>query len=155
MVELPIRPAIFRRILPVTPLGMSVTELMVSLTIILVLASVAIPSYLTYSQQRIVISLVLPPLRMIETDISIHYNAHQNMPDEKEFTEIMKNHATEFIELSLNGNSLQITLNAPADKKGLASLNGMTLNAYPAFSDRRITGWTLKGILAERLGINN
>ena len=51
-------------------LGMSVTELMVAVCIIAILAAVAIPFYINYVQQSRVVSIIIPRLHLIETNIS-------------------------------------------------------------------------------------
>ncbi len=132
---------------------MSVTELMVALCIILVLAAVAIPGYVTYVQQARLVSLVLPRLHLVETRIALFYSTHGRLPTAADQTEVLAELDTEEIEIALATGSLTMTVRAAAGSR-LQLLDGHVLAAAPVVSRERITGWHLDGELARRLGIS-
>jgi prepilin-type N-terminal cleavage/methylation domain-containing protein len=140
--------------LVINPHGMSVMELMVAICITAILAAVAIPSYITYVQQARVISLILPRLYLIETNISLFYARNNKLPGSPEVAEILKDIDTEKLDIALANGSIAMTIKAKARGSKLHILDGKVLVASPALARDRIIGWHLSGELADRLKIH-
>jgi prepilin-type N-terminal cleavage/methylation domain-containing protein len=134
--------------------GMSVTELMVAICIIAILAAVAIPSYITYVQQARVISLVIPRLHAIETNIGLFYSVNEKLPHSSDTDEIIKDLNTESLEILLSNGTIKMTINASDRGSKLHILDGKVLIASPVINKRKITSWHLAGELADRLKIS-
>ena len=133
---------------------MSVTELMVAICIIAILAAVAIPSYITYVQQARVISLVIPRLHAIETNIGLFYSVNEKLPHSSDTDEIIKDLNTESLEILLSNGTIKMTINASDRGSKLHILDGKVLIASPVINKRKITSWHLAGELADRLKIS-
>jgi prepilin-type N-terminal cleavage/methylation domain-containing protein len=136
------------------PHGMSVTELMVAICITAILAAVAIPSYINYVQQARVISLVMPRLYLMETNISLFYFKNNKLPGSPEISEILTNIDTEKLDIALTNGSIALTIKAHERGSKLHILDGKMLVASPVLTRDRIVGWHLSGELADRLKIN-
>ena len=134
--------------------GMSVTELMVAICIVAILASVAIPSYISYVQQARVIALIIPRLHLVETSISFFYSLNHKLPGSDDSEEILKDIDTENLDITLTNGAVAMTINAPQNGSKLAILNGKVLLASPVITRDKIVSWHLAGELAERLRIN-
>jgi type IV pilus assembly protein PilA len=133
---------------------MSVTELMVAVCIIAILAAVAIPSYITYVQQARVVSLIIPRLHTIETNIGLFFSLNEKLPSSSDLDEIIKDVNTENLDVALASGTIIITFNAPQWGHKLHILNDKVLIASPVISKSKITAWHLDGELADRLKIN-
>ena len=134
--------------------GMTVSELMVSLCILCILAAVAIPFYMTYIQQARVISLILPRLSMIESNISIFYHFNNRLPGSKDLEVIIKDIDTDSLDIVLNSGAIVMTIKAPVPESNLNILDGKVLIASPVIGRSRIESWRLAGELADRLQID-
>ena len=143
----------FFRPLSDNQLGMSVTELMVAICIIAILAAVAIPSYISYIQQARVVSLIIPRLHLIETNISHFYSMNNKLPGSSDITEILKNINSENLDIVLTNGTVAMTIKAGKGSK-LNILDGKTLVASPVLTKDKIISWHLAGELADRLKIN-
>jgi len=134
--------------------GMSVTELMVGLCIVAILAAVAIPSYICYVQQARVVSIIIPRLHLIETSISLFYSTHDRLPGNDDVGYIMKDIETENCDTLLANGSITMTINAPDQNARLHILDGDVLVASPVITRTKIVTWHLSGELADRLKIS-
>jgi prepilin-type N-terminal cleavage/methylation domain-containing protein len=135
--------------------GMSVTELMVAICIVAILAAVAIPSYITYVQQARVVSLIIPRLHAIETNIGLFYSVNDKLPRSSDTDEIIKDLNTENLEILLSNGTIKMTIYASDRGSKLHILDGKVLVASPIISKRKITSWHLAGELADRLKISH
>ncbi|TFG88704.1 MAG: hypothetical protein E4H16_04655 [Candidatus Atribacteria bacterium] len=133
---------------------MSVTELMVAICISAILAAVAIPSYITYVQQTMVVSLIMPRLYLIETNISLFYFNNNKLPGSPEVEEILMDIDAENLDIALANGSIAMTIKAKESGSKLHILDGKMLVASPVLTKDRIIGWHLAGELADRLKIN-
>jgi type IV pilus assembly protein PilA len=133
---------------------MSVTELMLSICIVGILASVATPFYISYVQQARVVSIIIPRLHLIETRISLYYSTYNRLPGNSERSHILEEIDTENCEVALASGTVTMTINAPESSSKLHILNNKVLVASPVVTKHKITTWHLSGELADRLGIN-
>jgi len=133
---------------------MSVTELMVALCIAAILAAVAIPSYISYVQQSRVVSLIIPRLQLIETNISYFYSMHNRLPGSSDVAEILTNIDAENLDIVLTNGTIALTIKAGEKTSRLHILHGKMLVASPVITKDRIVGWHLTGELSDRLKIN-
>ena len=134
--------------------GMSVTELLVAICIVAILAAVAIPSYISYVQQARVVSRIIPRLHLIETNISYFYSIHNKLPGTYDVAEILTHIDTENLDVVLTNGTIAMTIKAPEKASGLYILDGKVLVASPIITQDKIVGWHLDGELADRLKIN-
>ena len=133
---------------------MTVTELMVGLCIVAILAAVAIPSYISYVQQARVISIVIPSLHLIESSISLFYSANDRLPGKDDVGSILEDIETQYSEVILVNGSITMTIKAPERGSKLHILDGDVLVASPVITREKILSWHLSGELADRLKIN-
>jgi prepilin-type N-terminal cleavage/methylation domain-containing protein len=135
-------------------LGMSVTELMVAVCILGILAAVAIPSYINYVQQSRVITLIIPRLHLIETNISLFYSMNNRLPGNDDTVDLLKDIDTEYCEIVITNGSITMKINAPDSSSKFQILHGKVLIASPVITKYKIVSWHLSGELADRLKIN-
>jgi len=133
---------------------MSVTELMVAICIIAVLAAVAIPSYISYVQQARVVAQIIPRLHLIETSISHFYSLNNRLPVSSDVTEILENIDSKNLDIVLAGGTVVMTIRAKEKGSKLHILDGKILVASPVVTKDKIVAWHLTGELADRLKIN-
>lgn len=134
--------------------GMSVTELMVAICIVAILAAVAIPSYISYMQQARVVSLIMPRLHLIETSISHFYIMNNRLPGSGNVVEIMRHIPPDNLDIVLTNGTIAMTVRAADKGTKLHILDGKILVASPVMTKEKIVGWHLSGELADRLKIN-
>ena len=134
--------------------GMSVTELIVAICILGILAAVAIPSYISYVQQSRVVSLIIPRLHLIETNISLFYSTNHRLPGNTDVADILKDIDMEFCEITLANGSIVMKIKASDRSAKLHILDGKVLLASPVIAKYKIVSWHLTGELADRLKIN-
>jgi prepilin-type N-terminal cleavage/methylation domain-containing protein len=134
--------------------GMSVTELMVAICILGILAAVAIPSYISYVQQSRVVSLIIPRLHLIETSISLFYSTNNRLPGNSDIADILKNIDTEYCDITLANGSIVMKIKASDRNAKLHILDGKVLLASPVIAKYKIVSWHLTGELADRLKIS-
>jgi type II secretory pathway pseudopilin PulG len=134
--------------------GMSVTELIVSICILSVVASAAVPCYISSVQQGRLIALILPRLHMIETNISIFYVFNGRLPLSDDLNEVLDNFDTENLDIALSSGVITMTISAPDKSSKLNILDGKILIASPVMSNKGVVSWHLAGELADRLQIN-
>ena len=132
---------------------MSVTELMVAICIIAILATVAIPSYINYVQQARVVSLIIPRLHAIQSSIGLFYSMHEKLPSSNDALEVLKDCNTSNLDVVLASGTIKMTIKAEKGSK-LRILDNKVLIASPVISASKITAWHLAGELADRLKIN-
>ena len=135
-------------------LGMSVTELMVAVCILGILAAVAIPFYISYVQQSRVVNLIIPRLHLIETNISLFYSLNNRLPGKTDNADILEGIDTEYCEIALTNGSIVMKINASDRNSKLHILDGKVLVASPVIAKYKIVSWHLTGELADRLKIN-
>jgi type IV pilus assembly protein PilA len=127
---------------------------MVSICIVGILASVAIPFYISYVQQARVVSIIIPKLHLIETNISLYYSMTNELPGDAAVAGILKDIDTEHCDISLTNGTILLKIDAPDSSSKLNILNGKILIASPVITKFKIVNWHLSGELAERLKIN-
>ena len=133
---------------------MTVTELMVAICIIAILAAVAIPSYISYVQQARVVSLIIPRLHLIETNISYFYSINNKLPGSTDVVEVLKNIDSENLDIALTNGTINMVITAREQGSKLHILDGKILIASPVITKEKIVAWHLAGELADRLKIN-
>lgn len=133
---------------------MSVTELMVAICIIGILAAVAIPFYINYVQQSRLVSLIIPRLHMIESSIGLFYSMNNRLPGNDDIEDMLKDIDTEYCEITLAGGSVVMKIKAPERTSKLNILDGKVLLAAPVISREKIASWHLSGEVADRLKLN-
>ena len=134
--------------------GMSVTELMVAICILGILAAVAIPSYISYVQQSRVVSLIIPRLHLIESNIGLFYSMNHRLPGNIHIVDILKDIDTEHCEITLANGSIVMKIKAADRSSKLHILDGKILLASPVITKHKIVSWHLTGELADRLKIS-
>lgn len=133
---------------------MSVTELMVSICIVAVISTVAVPFYISAVQQGRVVSLILPRLHLLEANVGIFYMLHGQLPSHENLDEVLENLNVENLDIAISSGSITLTINAPDKGSKLNVLDGHLLIASPVMSKKKVVGWHLDGELADRLQIN-
>jgi type II secretory pathway pseudopilin PulG len=133
---------------------MSVTELMVSICIVGILAAVAIPFYISYVQQSRVVSIIIPRLHLIETNISLFYSLHNRLPGNTDTADILQDIDTDQCRIIITNGSIVMTIQAPENSSKLHILDNKVQIASPVVTKRKIVSWHLSGELADRLKIN-
>jgi type IV pilus assembly protein PilA len=134
--------------------GMSVTELMVAICIIGILAAVAIPFYINYVQQARVVSIIIPRLHIIESNISLFFSMENRLPGAADISHVLENVDTDQCDISIASGTIKMVINASDTASNLHILNGKVLIASPVISRFKIVSWHLSGELADRLRIN-
>ena len=139
---------------PARERGMSVLELMISICIIAIAASVAVPTYIYSLQQGRVVSLVIPRLHMVESRISLFYSLYGELPSQDDVDEILEGLDTANLDITLSSGVVVMKIVADDLSSKLYIVNDKILIASPVISRKGIISWHLTGELAERLRIN-
>jgi len=134
---------------------MSLIEVMVVICIAAILALAAIPLYITYAQQAKVVSLVIPRLHLVESNISLFYAMNSKLPGSSELREILMDVDTENLDIALTNGVIILSIKARERESDLHILDGKILLASPVLTKNRIVAWRLDGELASRLKINH
>jgi type IV pilus assembly protein PilA len=92
---------------------MSVTGLMVSICIVGILTAIAIPFYMCYVQQSRVVSIIIPRLHLIETNISLFYSIHNRLPGKTDTADIPQGIDTGQCRATITNGSIVMTIQAP------------------------------------------
>ncbi len=134
--------------------GMTVAELMVALCILSIVASAAVPLYISSVQQGRVIALILPRLHLIQTSVSFFYNINGRLPSSADIDEVLEDFDTENLDIALSSGVITLTIRASDPRSKLHILDRQVLVASPVISRRGIVSWHLAGELADRLQIS-
>ena len=134
--------------------GFTLLEVMMVVAIIGILAAVCIPVYMSYVQKSRIRTLVYPGLHAIETSISLYYASSSTMPNSTHLPEMMSDADTAYFHVGLAGNDLVITIDSPQQASKLNKMHNMVMYMTPDTNNVKIRTWTLRGTLANYLGIN-
>ena len=134
--------------------GFTLIELMIVIAIVGILAAVCIPVYISYVQKSRIRSLVYPGLHIIETNISLYYASMGRMPAETDLPAMTLEASTRYFNVSMNGNDLVVTIDSPARTSKLSRMHGKVMLLTPDTYGLKIRTWTVRGSLADYLGIN-
>lgn len=135
--------------------GMSSLELVICICVMAVAAAIFIPAYITYIQQSRVLTLVLPRLRQLESNIAFFYIFEGKLPSGRDLPQLMEGINHENLDIELTGGVITLTVQAPDAAAKIHILDGSTLVASPVIGRSSITTWHLDGELADRLGISD
>gem|GEM_PF-5927509 len=133
---------------------MSVLELMVSICIIAIAASVAVPAYINSLQQGRVVALILPRLQTLEFRVELFYNLKGRLPLSTDVEDVLEEVDTENLEIGLSSGVITMKVVAKAPVSKLHMLDGKILIASPVITKNGVVFWHLGGELANRLQIN-
>ena len=134
--------------------GMSVTELMVGMCIVGILAAASVPYYTNYIQQARVVALVIPRLHMIEFGVGLFYSTSGTLPSRSDVDEVIAPYDTDNLSIDLISGTIVLTIDASEPSSKLHILDGKLLIASPVLSKAKIISWHLDGELADRLKIS-
>lgn len=134
--------------------GFSLVELMIVVTIVGIIAAIAVPGYMSYIHRTRVFSLVFPGMHSIEQNIALYYLSNSAMPDNTVLPELMSEADTTYFTVRMEAGKLLMTIDSPEPVSKLYILNGLDLTATPRTDGDKINGFALTGSLAERLKIN-
>ena len=126
---------------------------MIVVAIVGILVAVCVPLYMSYTQKSRVKALVYPGLHIIQTNISLKYAMSGTMPDAGILPEIIREADTMYFHLGLSGHELVVTIDSPASTSKLSRLHGLAMYMRPDVDNLKVKNWTLRGPLADRLGI--
>jgi hypothetical protein len=101
-----------------------------------------------------VLSIVIPRLHAIETNIALFYSLHEKLPGSSDVAEIIANTGSDYLDIGLTSGTITMTINAPERVNKLHILDGKVLIAAPVISKSKIVSWHLAGELADRLRID-
>jgi len=133
---------------------MSVSELMVAICVMAVIAAIAIPCYITYVQQARVISKIMPRLRLVESNVTLFYHMHGVLPSVEDEKTVLDGIATEELAVKITNGMVVMTIEAPEPDSKLHILDGKKLIAAPVIGSEGISSWHLAGELADRLQLS-
>lgn len=130
--------------------GFTLIEVMVTVAIIGILCSVAIPFYMSYINRAKVATYIYPGLHAIETNVALFYATQRVLPTPDDLPAMLTEADTSHFQVEMLVDRLKITVDSP-DKLG--ALNGMVMYARPRTENARIVLWAMSGTLADKLGI--
>ena len=134
--------------------GFTLIEVMMVVAIIGILAAVCIPVYMSYIQKSRIRTLIYPGLHAIENSISLFYASTSTMPNSTYLPEMMSDADTTYFHVEVSGNDLVITIDSPERTSKLSRMHNMVMYLTPDTNNLAIRTWTLRGTLANYLGIN-
>ena len=135
--------------------GFNLVELMIVVAIVGILAAVSVPLYQAFIQKSRVKALVYPALHIIESNVALYYGMSGTLPGPSHLPALWAEADTRYINVSLPGSALVLTIDAPGRTSKLHALDNMDLVLTPVTSGLKISSWDLSGELAIKLGIDN
>jgi type II secretory pathway pseudopilin PulG len=133
--------------------GMSVTELMVGICIVAILAAAGIPFYINYFQQAGIVSSIIPRLHLIEANICYYYVLNSRLPGQTDIGGILADIDTKNLDIDLASGTVTLIITENDKQSKLHILDGKILVASPVVTKDRVVAWHLSGELADRLKI--
>ena len=136
--------------------GFSLIELMMAVTVLGILAVIAIPTYTKYVQKSRLTALVMPGVHSIMNKMVLAYaTGSQGFVT---VDSIIDDENTSYFDVSFqpagtNMTSLLFTIKNQPDNK-FSKLDGLVMLCEPMVDAGRITHWAMSGSLADRLGLN-
>ena len=134
--------------------GFNLVELMIVVAIVGILAAVSVPLYQSFIQKSRVKSLVYPALHIIESNVALYYGMSGTLPGPSHLPAMWAEADTRYFNVSLPGDALVLTIDAPGRTSKLHALDNMDLILTPVTTGLKISSWELTGELARKLGIN-
>ena len=134
--------------------GFTLIELMIVIAIVGILAAVTIPVYISYVQKSRIRSLVYPGLHIIESNISLYYATMGRMPTDSDLHVMTLEASTRYFHVSMTGDDLVVTIDSPDRTSKLSRMHGKVMLLTPDTYGLKIRTWTVRGSLANYLGIN-
>lgn len=128
---------------------------MFTLTVVGVLAAVAIPSYLIYIQKSRTISQIFPQLHSIESNVAFYYSTTGNLPGSTQLLIMTELANTQYFTPEINAGVIKLTIDSPATTSKLYRFHGLELFSSPLTGQGRIIRFVKGGSLALNLGIND